>query len=292
MIKNLIDILMKKTKGKKKIKYYYSFDNLINENLKKKYEKKNQCSLKKKNNLFLKKIYRDNFSFLVFLIISIYIPTVLAKNKIFRKLEAFSEITLTIPGNGIQKLLSDSYSSTLPEEIIINGNTISNGVKEIEINLNQEKTNVTLRWTSELTTCKEMFRGLSNIIHVDLTGFDPSNIEDLSFMFDECKNIQTIKIEDFNSPNLKNTKSMFNECHSLKYINFKNIDTQQVTTMENMFSNCLSITSIDLSSFNTASVINFNSMFRSCTNLKYLSIDNFNTNNVEESKNMFLTVLK
>ena len=249
MAKNIIGISVEKTKEKDEIKYYHSFENLII-GLNEKNEKRIQRNLKKKkNNFFPKNIYKYNFSIIVLLIISIYIPIVLSKNKIIRKLDFSSEITLTITGTGIQKLLSDYYNSTLPEYIIINGNIISNRIKEIEINLEQEKTNVTLRWTSDLTTCKEMFRGLNNIIHVDLTGFIPLNVEDMSFMFAECKNIQTIEIEDFNSPQLKDMNNMFSGCESLKSIDFKNIDTQQVTSMENMFFDCISLTSLVLKLF-------------------------------------------
>ena len=298
---------MQKTKEKKEIKYYSSFDNLIKENINKKIEKKILYNIKKI--LLLKDIYKYNFYILIFLIISIYIPTVLPKSKIFRKLDISSEITLTIRGTGTQKLLSDSYSPA-PQDIIINEITKANGVKEIELDSEQEETNVTLRWTSELTTCKEMFKTLNNIIHVDLTGFIPTNIEDMSFMFAECRQIQTIEIDNFYSPQLTDMNNMFYGCSSLKSIDFKNINTQQVTSMENMFLDCLCLTSIGLSSFNTNSVTNFNkmfynclaltsldisnfhtdsaaymnSMFQLCKNLKYLKIDNFNTNNVEESK--------
>ena len=88
--------------------------------------------------------------------------------------------------------------------------------------MEQEKTNVTLRWTSDLTNCKEMFQGLNNITHVDLTGFVPLNVEDLSFMFAECQYIQTIEIANFNSPKLKDMNNMFYGCVSLKSIDFKN----------------------------------------------------------------------
>ena len=297
---------MLKAKEKNEIHYYYLLDNLIKENLNRKIKNKIQYNSKKGNNLLLKNIYKYNSYILIFLIISIYIPTVLSKNEILRKLNISSEITLTITGNGNQKLLSDSYSPA-PEDIIINGNIISNGVKEIEINSGQEKTNVTLSWTSELTTCKEMFRGLNSITYVDLTEFVPLNIEDMSYMFFECKNLQTIEIDNFNSPQLKDLNNMFYGCVSLKSLDFKNIDTQQVTNMENMFLDCLSLSSIGLSSFNTRSVTNFNqmfynclsltsldinnfhtdsaihmnSMFHLCKNLKYLNINNFNTNNVD-----------
>ena len=312
MEKNIIDIPLVKAKEKDEIKYYYSFGNIIKGNLSNKNEKKIQDYLKKKNNFLIKNIYKYNFSILVLIIIYIYIPAFLSKNKIFRKLDFSSEITLTIKGSGTQKLLSDSFSPA-PENIIINGNIVSYGVKEIEINSGQEETNVTLRWTSELTTCQRMFTSLNNIIHVDLTGFVPLNIEDMSFMFAEYKNIKTIEIGNFNSPNLKDMNNMFNGCQSLKSIDFKNIDTQQVTSMENMFLDCLSLTSIGLSNFNTRSVTNFksmfcncpeltsldisnfytdsavymNGMFKLCIKLKYLNIDNFNTNNVEESEDLF-----
>ena len=60
-----------------------------------------------------------------------------------------------------------------------------------------------MKWTSYITDCEGMFRGLHNIINVDLTEFNPLNVEDMSYMFSECKSLETVEINDFNSPNLK-----------------------------------------------------------------------------------------
>ena len=95
------------------------------------------------------------------------------------KISNNNEITIKIRGNGDQKILSDNFENELPDDIIINGNieSYTNNV----INLVEEYNNVTLRWNeNQLTNCKNMFRGLTNIIEFNFSKFDCSKIIDMS----------------------------------------------------------------------------------------------------------------
>ena len=199
---------------------------------------------------------------ILFLFISIYIPSFQSNQINLRKLEMSSKITITIKGNGTQKILSDFYSSSLPNEILINGinsTSIGNSVSD----LTQEINNITMKWNS-ISDCQQMFRGLDNIIIADLIELNALNVEDMSYMFYECRSLEVVEINDFNSPNLKNMEYMFYSCISLKSIDFKNIDTAQVTNMDSLFYDCIMLTSIGLNNFNTISFQNFNNMFYNC----------------------------
>ena len=102
-----------------------------------------------------------------------------------------SEINITINGTGKQQILS-SYSDTyghyygqfgsLPNETLVNGVPQSSIERYAENLLN--KTNIiTMRWNYQLTDCHFMFNKLNNIISIDLSNFDTSQVKFLIVCF-------------------------------------------------------------------------------------------------------------
>ena len=114
--------------------------------------------------------------------------------------------------------------------------------------------------TINLTTTYAMFQFCTEIEKIDLSGFDTSNVTNMSYMFNKCKKLKEIKgLNTFITKNVKDMARMFNECSEL----------------ENLV----------LTSFETPNVTNFSSMFNKCNNLKYLNLLNFEINGT--TKNMF-----
>ena len=114
--------------------------------------------------------------------------------------------------------------------------------------------------TINLTTTYAMFQFCFEIEKIDLSGFDTSNVTNMSYMFNKCKKLKEIKgLNTFITKNVKDMARMFNECSEL----------------ENLV----------LTSFETPNVTNFSSMFNKCNNLKYLNLLNFEINGT--TKNMF-----
>ena len=114
--------------------------------------------------------------------------------------------------------------------------------------------------TINLTTTYAMFQFCTEIEKIDLSGFDTSNVTNMSYMFNKCKKLKEIKgLNSFITKNVKDMARMFNECSEL----------------ENLV----------LTSFETPNVTNFSSMFNKCNNLKYLNLLNFEINGT--TKNMF-----
>ena len=114
--------------------------------------------------------------------------------------------------------------------------------------------------TINLTTTYAMFQFCTEIEKIDLSGFDTSNVTNMSYMFNKCKKLKEIKgLNTFITKNVKDMARMFNECSEL----------------ENLV----------LTSFETPNVTNFSSMFNKCNNLKYLNLLNFEVNGT--TKNMF-----
>ena len=152
-----------------------------------------------------------------------------------------SEIIIVINTGGKQYILSKQYND-LPDYIFENEKQVS---KSKTLNLDNGTNIIKMIWNHTVIDCSYMFYKLNNIIEVDLSNFDSSNV---------------ITME-----------SMFNLCTNIEKINLKNVNTSLVTNMKGLFSSCKNIISLDLSSFNTSSVESMQSMFYGCNNL--ISLD-------------------
>ena len=146
-----------------------------------------------------------------------------------------SEIILTIEGNGAQAILNQNFHPE-PNSVFVN-NDIRNDCKR-SCNLGEYNNEIKLEFNDYVTSCENMFQGLSNLKEIDLSGFDFSKVTSM--------------------------KSMFQYCTGLKSIKFGNIDTSKVENMEMTFYQCTELLSIDLSKFDTSSVTSFQFMFYQC----------------------------
>ena len=156
--------------------------------------KKKEISRLKENNKKIKINYEKSFSCkYINIIIRIYIILrvifcefyFISGSQLFiRKINLGNEITLTIKGNSVQKILGDDYKSSLPDQIYING--VYNTKKSKTVTISGSKniqSNVTLKWNSLLTSCSCMFRELGNIIRIDFSKFNTSLVTSMFLMF-------------------------------------------------------------------------------------------------------------
>ena len=128
----------------------------------------------------------------------------------------------------------------------------------------------------------------TNLIYWSLsTGFDTSNVTNISRMFEGCSSLQSLDLSNFNASNVTDMNYMFNGCSSLQSLYLSNFNTSNVTNMGNMFSRCSSLQSLDLSNFDTSNVTDMTSMFYSCSSLQSLDLSNFDVSNVTKMGNMF-----
>ena len=101
-----------------------------------------------------------------------------------------------------------------------------------------------------------------NLIYWSLsTGFDTSNVTDMSRMFSTCPSLQSLDLSSFDTSNVTNMYQMFKDCISLQSLDLSSFDTSNVTDMRYMFSSCLSLQSLDLSKFDTSKVTRMDCMF-------------------------------
>ena len=62
-------------------------------------------------------------------------------------------------------------------------------------NLTNEINNIALQWENPLIDCNTMFYNLKNIIKVDLSQFDSSQLSDIGCMFEQCNSLEYINLK-------------------------------------------------------------------------------------------------
>ncbi len=147
--------------------------------------------------------------------------------------------------------------------------------------------------TSSITIMNNMFRGMSNLQELDLSGFDTSSVTKMSYMFYGMSNITSLTLGDnFYTSSVIYMDNMFYEMSNLTTLTLgENFDTSSVTNMNHMFSGMSSLQKLDLSNFNTSSVTDMSDMFSGMSNLTKLTLgENFDTSSVIDMSSMFMAM--
>ena len=172
-----------------------------------------------------------------------------------------SVITLLIKGNGIQNLINNKFTPS-PTTVLING--IRKNFCKRKCYIKRDKNNInniTLFFKGKIASCQSMFKNLDNVIEIDLSKFDFSEV--------------------------KNMENMFSGLINLKRIYFGNLNISSIENLNCLFYNCYKLTSIDLSNFNSSKITNMQKMFYGCKSLKYLNLYYFKINNNINIENIF-----
>jgi surface protein len=202
----------------------------------------------------------------------------------------YSYITMKIPyGTDYHKVYSDlqgksGCSFTEPDEVYINGTQVNNQPRQYFKN---EENFVELIWKKPITSCHCMFRDCGNILEMDLTYFNTSQVENMIEMFRDCKKLKSLNLSNFHTSKVKNMANMFMECNSLEYIDLSNLDTSQTDNFGHMFYICKSLLSLDLTHFDTSKVSYFDYMFNGCEKLTSINLSNFKTFSAKNMQYMF-----
>ena len=127
---------------------------------------------------------------------------------------------------------------------------------------------------------------IKNIVELDLSNFDTSQVTDMQFMFSGMSSLTTLDLSNFDTSQVKYMNYMFSYMSSLTTLDLSNFDTSQVAYMNSMFSGT-SLTSLNLSNFDTSKVMKMSNMFFNMRNLTSLNLTNFNTSKVTDMEDMF-----
>ena len=129
---------------------------------------------------------------------------------------------------------------------------------------------------------------IKNILELDLSHFDTSQVTNMSSMFYGMSNLTTLNLSYFDTSQVTNMEAMFRGMSNLTTLNLSSFDTSQVTNMSSMFTYMYKFTTLDLSSFNTSKVTDMNHMFENMSNLTTLDLSNFDTSQVTDMRSMFV----
>ena len=116
---------------------------------------------------------------------------------------------------------------------------------------------------------------IKNILEIDLSNFDTSQVTDMSSMFQGMSNLTTLDLSNFNTSKVTNMSQMFLGIFKLTTLDLSNFNTSKVTDMYGMFylenGDALKdrLEKIYVNNdFNTANLINFSEMFRNRKKLR------------------------
>lgn len=132
-----------------------------------------------------------------------------------------------------------------------------------------------------------MFLDTRSLTEVDVSGFNTSNVNNMSGMFDRAEKLTHLDVSNFNTEKVNNMAYMFMEMPALTQLDLSNFDTANVTNMYAMFDADSSLENLDVSHFNTEKATNMSYMFYHMTKLKELDLSSFNTANVTTMLQMF-----
>ncbi len=144
--------------------------------------------------------------------------------------------------------------------------------------------------TSNVTNMQSMFSGMSNLTTLDLSNFNTSKVTNMAAMFYTTSNLTTLNLSSFNTSQVTNMRHMFFGMSNLTSLNLSNFDTSKVKRMDFMFSYMYSLTTLDLSNFNTSQVTNMSEMFCNMYNLTSLNLSSFDTSKVTNMDRMFFSI--
>ena len=128
---------------------------------------------------------------------------------------------------------------------------------------------------------------IKNILELDLSNFDTSQVTDMNIMFNHMRDLTTLDLSNFDTSKVTNMRGMFGAMFNLTTLNLSSFDTSKVTDMYGMFHGTSKLTSLDLSNFDTSKVTDMQWMFRGMPNLTTLNLSSFNTSQVMDMSHMF-----
>jgi len=129
---------------------------------------------------------------------------------------------------------------------------------------------------SNVKTTVHMFSQLENLKYVNVTGWDVSNVENMSCMFYDCSELVKVEgIETWKTKSVKDVIDMFANCYALESLNLKNWDSSNIERMSEMFWKCTSLKRIDNISNWTINSTSLSGLFLHCESLEVLDLSNW-----------------
>lgn len=129
----------------------------------------------------------------------------------------------------------------------------------------------TIKFTpsTALTYC---FYTCSQLVSVDFSSFDGSNIGAMSYLFHSCRALTSIEWGKCVFPQIKSLNYAFKNCSALTTIDLSPFQNAPITNISYAFEGCTSLVSIDLSPLSGTNVTNLTNFLSGCTSLKTIIV--------------------
>lgn len=128
---------------------------------------------------------------------------------------------------------------------------------------------------SKTTNMENFTWQCQNLVTVDTTGWNVSNVNNIYTMFINAQALTNIiGIEDWNVSNVKTMISVFHTCKSLTNLDLSKWNVENVTTIWWLFNGCTTLQTLDLSNWNLVNCIDYSEPFKNCSALSEIRIEN------------------
>ena len=142
---------------------------------------------------------------------------------------------------------------------------------------------------NNISNLTRFFEDCSDLISLNLSNFDTSNITNMELMFNDCHKLKRIDgLNQLSTCQVTNMGGLFQKCYEIEYVDLSSFDTSNVTDMDLIFNGCHKLKRIDgLNQLSTCQVTNMGGLFQGCNEIEFLDLSNFDTSNVTDFGDMF-----
>ena len=126
---------------------------------------------------------------------------------------------------------------------------------------------IKIKFNKKLSSCSGMFYYCSNIIEIDLSEFDCTNVLSCDCMFAKCHRLQKINLGKLNFSLVTTFLSMFFLCYNLDNLDVSHLNTKNSKSFRKMFFGCENLKMIDVSKFDSSKCEDMSYMLYDCKNI-------------------------
>jgi surface protein len=146
---------------------------------------------------------------------------------------------------------------------------------------------IKIKFRKKLFNCSRLFLGCREIIEIDLSNLDCSQVTSCESMFDGCSSLKKLNLGTLDFSLSKNFAKMFQECRELEELDVSHFDTKNSESFERMFYDCRKLKKIDVSKFNSSKCSNIWEMFSLCERLSEINMINWDMSSLSGEEGFF-----
>jgi len=127
--------------------------------------------------------------------------------------------------------------------------------------------------TAKVTNMKEMFSGMNQLAHLDLSSFETNNLKEMSAMFQGMTALEELDILHFNTSQVDNMKNLFKDVAKVTKLDLTNLNSRKATDMTGMFDGMEALSDLKLGpDFSFEMANNLDYMFHNTYSLKSIDL--------------------